>query len=359
MLFHIRLRMRGSLLVLAVFLCLGVLGTAPPMRTADAAMPITAEAAAPSQVALERQVWLPLAHAPAPRVNADAWTMVTLNLRVGPGTEYAVLRTIPAAAQVLVETGPYERVWYHVLYDGTRGYVHGDYLTFTRDLLPDLGMAPLQDIYIESLASGRQLLRFSTIIVNVGAGPFEVRGQRPDTRASEMTTAQRIFHIGGGFHDVPSTAVMFFSGDNHNHWHVRDLQRLELERLDNGSKVGGGAKRGFCFYDNYRYGSTQGKVYTTATNPPACGRQEDLRVTMGLSVGWGDIYNHTLQYQYIDITGLAAGRYRLWATADASDWFRETNNNNNVTWVDLQLQGTTVRIIEYGPAIQHATLAEQ
>lgn len=350
-------RTKHALLVL--FAILSALCTVPPMGTADAAMSSTGQAAAPGQAALDFQLWVPLVRAPAPRIDADAWTKVALNLRVGPGTAYAVLRTIPAGAQVVVETGPYERVWYEVLYDGTRGYVHGDYLTFTRDLLPDLGMAPLQDIYIESLDNGRLLLRFSTIIVNVGAGPFEVRGQRPDARAPEMTTAQRIFEIGGGFHDVPSTAVMFFSGDNHNHWHVRDLQRLELERLDNGSKVGAGAKRGFCFYDNYRYGSTQTKVYTTATNPPACGRQEDLRVTMGLSVGWGDIYNHTLQHQYIDITGLAAGRYRLWATADASDWFRETNNDNNVTWVDLQVQGTTVRIVEYGPAIEQATLAEQ
>jgi hypothetical protein len=65
-----------------------------------------------------------------------------------------------------------------------------------------------------------------------------------------------------------------------------------------------------------------------------------------------DIYHHTLAGQYIDMTGLAAGRYRLWATADPSGWFQETNDRNNITWVDLQLQGSSVRIAEYSPAIE-------
>jgi len=34
---------------------------------------------------------------------------------------------------------------------------------------------------------------------------------------------------------------MYFAGDGHTHWHVRDLETYELIRSDNGSKVGTGA----------------------------------------------------------------------------------------------------------------------
>jgi hypothetical protein len=71
---------------------------------------------------------------------------------------------------------------------------------------------------------------------------------------------------------------------------------------------------------------------------------------MGLSVGWGDEYPATLPDQYIDITNVTPGHYRLSVTADAQNWFAETNEANNTTWVDVQLrrQGQP-RILGYGP----------
>jgi len=54
---------------------------------------------------------------------------------------------------------------------------------------------------------------------------------------------------------------------------------------------------------------------------------------------WGDEYGRNLPDQYIDITGLTFGRYRLIPTVDASDWFLESNEANNVAWIDIQLKG--------------------
>ena len=72
---------------------------------------------------------------------------------------------------------------------------------------------------------------------------------------------------------------------------------------------------------------------------------------MGLSVGWGDLYRYTLPDQFVDITGLGAGRYRLVVTADRQGWFSESNESNNSTWVDLQLKGNgPPRILGYGSA---------
>ncbi len=216
------------------------------------------------------------------------------------------------------------------------------------DRLPDLGMAHPKDLRIESASDGRKLLRFSSIIVNVGAGKFEVHGQRA-AGASTMTTQQRIFDSAGGSRDVPTDAIMYFGGDGHNHWHLRDLEDFELVRLDNGKLVGTGAKHGFCFFDNYRYGSSEPAFYTTSSG--SCGGGPSATKTlMGLSVGWGDIYRWSLPDQYIDITGLTSGRYRLYAEADPAHWFQESANSNNLSWIDIQLKGSKVRIVGYGPS---------
>ncbi len=216
------------------------------------------------------------------------------------------------------------------------------------DRLPDLGMAKFQDLQVQRTTDGRKLLRFSSIVVNKGVGRFDARGLRPNTGTSTMTVRQRIYNDAGGYRSVPTNAVMYYSGDGHDHWHVRDLQRFTLTRLDNGVKVGTGAKRGFCFYDNYRYGSTRAPFYTLAGG--ACGSYGDLRVKMGVSVGWGDIYAWNLPGQYIDITQLTPGKYRLRGVADPSNWFLETNNTNNFTWVNLQITGDGVIVLRHGPS---------
>jgi hypothetical protein len=218
------------------------------------------------------------------------------------------------------------------------------------DRLPDLGMARLGDLSIDTATlPGRRLLRFSTVIVNVGAGPFETIGRRSSTTTTQMAVAQRIYNSIGSYREVSTPAVMFWSGDGHDHWHLRDIEAYRLSRLDNGRRVGTGAKHGFCYFDNTPYrlwlpGAPSASVYG------GCGAAGDLQVITGLSVGWGDLYPAGIAFQWIDITGLRSGRYRLRATADPANWFTETNNANNSTWVDLKLTGSGVRVVAYGPA---------
>jgi hypothetical protein len=220
------------------------------------------------------------------------------------------------------------------------------------DALPDLGMLHPKGLEIVTVGDQKQL-RFASIIVNVGAGPFELHGRDLDasTDPETMTTVeQRIFDDAGGYRDVPTSAIMEFGGDGHNHWHVRNLEDFELERLDNGSKVGTFEKRGFCFFDNYLYGADEPAFYLQKTG--SCGGGASAtRTMMGLSVGWGDRYGKGLPDQYIDITGLTSGRYRLIGTADPSGWFVESDNTNNVSWVDIRIRSDDrVRITAYGPS---------
>jgi hypothetical protein len=224
------------------------------------------------------------------------------------------------------------------------------------DRLPDLSMAQLADIQIQNTSTQKQL-RFSTTIVNVGAGPFELTGRRPDTNTTEMTTTQRIYNSVGDYRDRSTAATLFYSGDGHNHWHVRDLEDYELLRLDASGNVvepavvEEGQKVGFCFFDNVDYGSSEPESYRGCEN----GNPGALRVTMGLSRGWGDKYGLGTVGQYLDITGLADGRYRLLVKADGdsvdgSDRFLESDETNNSTWATLQITGNTVTVLEYGPS---------
>ena len=226
------------------------------------------------------------------------------------------------------------------------------------DRTPDLRMARLSELQIEKTGDGHRRLRFSTKIVNVGVGAFEVWGSR-STTSDPMTVAQRIYDDAGSYTVVSTPATMVFGGDGHYHWHVRNLERYTLDRLDNGVRVGTGAKSGFCFYDNVQFnlslpGAPQNAVYTSQ-NSCASGQSNAVGTNVareGLSVGWGDAYWWNLPDQYIDITGLGSGRYRLRAIADPDNWFKEIGDTNNETWVDLQFQGSGagLKILGYGPS---------
>jgi hypothetical protein len=219
------------------------------------------------------------------------------------------------------------------------------------DQLPDLAMARLRSFSIENTTDGRRLLRFTTVIVNIGAGPLEVRGTRAST-TGPWTAQQAIYDDAGGSRLVTVSATFIWAGDGHNHWHVKDLESFELHRLSDDSNVGISPKSGFCFSDNYQSNlslpkAPQTKVYSytgCAGNKPGA-----LSLRMGLSVGWGDLYKYTLPDQYIDITSLPDGSYRLWATGDKSNQFLESNDTNNKTWSDLRISGSTVTIIKRAP----------
>jgi hypothetical protein len=164
---------------------------------------------------------------------------------------------------------------------------------------------------------------------------------------------------------------MFWSGDNHNHWHVKDLEHYALFRYDPNNpapatydnpainpasaKLSTGAKQGFCFYDNQ--GPLSGYTTTKAyDSPPACnpaqydssGNQiagtgtSATDVPMGLQVGWGDLYGSSLSGQYVDLTdskgnSLPAGKYTLYAKADPKGLFTESKTSNNLTWVNIEI----------------------
>lgn len=233
--------------------------------------------------------------------------------------------------------------------------------TAVADRLPDLRMLQPTELRIERAATGERLLRFTTVFVNVGAGPFEVRGSRACTSlvtCPRMSVRQRFQRRDGTWHLEPTTARMKLEvGDHHNHWHVVGMERFAL--FDPLQPAGGsplrGQKFGFCFFDTRPYrldlpGAPTARHYVesgTGDNN-GCGTAADLRTRMGLSVGWQDIYPWNFAGQYVDISGVPAGDYLLCVTADPKDRFAESNDANNQAWRLLHLEGGSVTVLDGG-----------
>lgn len=221
-------------------------------------------------------------------------------------------------------------------------------------LLPDLGMAKLSTVRIDTTTMpGHRLLRYTAVLVNVGPGPFEVIGSRLDTSTPDMSVVQRVYDSSGSHTDTLVGTVMDYAGDGHTHWHTEGIEGGTLVRLDNGVKVGTLAKHGFCFFDNVKYRLTLPDAPQSAAyvQPPSCSPKQPnaLTTSMGLSVGWGDSYPASTVQQWIDITGLPNGKYRLTATADPGDVVSEASYANNSAWARIRITSDRVTVLQYGP----------
>lgn len=184
---------------------------------------------------------------------------------------------------------------------------------------------------------GKWYISFSSTLVNVGPGPFVLVGRR---EIRDWRVEQGIAYSGGGGRRVRVRPRVVWGGDGHEHWHIQRVATMRLVAMDSEGRPLAGvgradAKIGFCFYDYERELERGPKKAQYARQ--SCGKQDDSRIAMGLSIGWGDTYPFNLPGQRIEVTDLPDGRYRLFANVDESGWFREVSRTNNRTWVDIEL----------------------
>jgi hypothetical protein len=214
------------------------------------------------------------------------------------------------------------------------------------DRLPDLRMAKLSDFRIVT-SGGRRLLRFSSTMTNLGRGPLEIRANRASTRSP--WNIDQVIHLGNGAtRRVDTSATMQYGGDGHGHWHVNRMVDVDLWSPSRSAK---GAKIGYCFFDTTIANRTlprrpRSPVYRESM----CARRSGLTSRMGISVGWGDRYQWSLPFQWVDITGFPAGEYTIRAMVDARNQFIETANINNCTYsrVRFNATGSAVSVVASG-----------
>jgi hypothetical protein len=204
-------------------------------------------------------------------------------------------------------------------------------------VLPDLVADPPGDsappqVYTD--ASGtRLLLRFDGFVHNRGTGALEMRGS--SRVGGEMSSVQqRIFDSDGGAVDTvhdPAARILFEPSDGHNHWHLRNAAGYALWNEARTAQVGASNKVGFCLVDSAHvdpHGPIT-KAYTSA-NTGFCrqGVPEAQEVVMGVSAGWRDVYSRFLPFQWVDISDVAPGRYRLRSTVDPDGVITEADEVN-------------------------------
>jgi len=203
---------------------------------------------------------------------------------------------------------------------GSRGPIAAAHVGAPGDLAPDIAMAKLDRLRVDvNTIKGRRLLRFRTKVVNIGDGPLELVGKRTSPKLPTMWVRQRIYNTSGGYRDIflPRAKMKFNVGDGHNHWHVLNLMLGLLRTREGTGPTLRDAKIGFCMNDNGVYGlrapnnAPRKAVYKTCR--PG---KDGLEVHTGLSVGHSDTYGSEIAFQWIDITNLANGEYRLQETYD-------------------------------------------
>jgi hypothetical protein len=205
------------------------------------------------------------------------------------------------------------------------------------DLLPDL-VAPeptSPQVGTWTLADGQDhlLVRFDGYIHNVGAGALEIRGSNP-VNGVMTTTGQRIYQSGGGFRDDNSRhpQIYFENNDAHNHWHLRNAARFSVWNESGTAEVAVGAKVGFCLQDvdhvdafgpGNRVYSSAATAYCEQGSPGASSVYE------GISRGWEDVYAAKLPFQWVDLSDVAPGRYRIGEAVDPDNFVIESNEADN------------------------------
>ena len=172
---------------------------------------------------------------------------------------------------------------------------------------------------------------------------------RPCRSSSESTSD------GGGFRSRSVPSFMFWAGDGHNHWHVSDFVSTELERADNGVNVGSGRQAGLLPDRQQRVQRVPSRrAQQQGVQGLRPWEDEPRWLSTWASRSAGATATDTrLPFQWIDITGLTPGRYKLTGTVDAQNYYRESNETNNTTWTILQLNGdNTVTVIQQGPHVE-------
>ena len=217
------------------------------------------------------------------------------------------------------------------------------------DLVSDSPDGARFDTYNPVAGKQELLLRFNGYVHNDGAGPLDFQGNPQLPTGSSGGMDQYLWTGTGSRTSNPSTnpsgwvrvtdhprdpEVVFDMSDTHNHFHVQRVAEYSLWSSDKAAQVKPGSKVGFCQYDSQRVSTSKGPtaaVYGDTFTGGFCRQAQPAATQLreGISEGYRDIYDYTLDYQWIDVSDVAPGEYRLAARMDPEDRIKESNENNN------------------------------
>lgn len=224
---------------------------------------------------------------------------------------------------------------------------------------------------LERGPAGAVRLRFTTSAENVGDGPLLIYGARGDTGQPLMASRQAFQSAVDGSipasyeqaqHQLPAT-MYYEPAPAHQHWHMLDFEHFQL-RTTSGDTVVTDRKNGFCLGDRYRTADRLANRPADDGSPAAelaeqlrlnrCGHHspEALSVVQGISVGYGDDYLHTVDFQWLDITAVRSGVYDVVNVVNGDRTLVEKSYANNSSTMAISVrwpgdaEGPPAQIVE-------------
>jgi hypothetical protein len=196
---------------------------------------------------------------------------------------------------------------------------------------------------------GRRLLRFTTVIVNAGRGPLELRPEHDPGTGTTRAYQQVFTHERGSLewnvhHEFEVGEFVFHP--EHDHWHMEAFAEYRLHAVARdgslGKRIVRAQKVSFCARDNYQVNAALPHAPGAAGYPGACTQD----TPQGISVGWADVYPWFLPDQWVDVTGLGRGKFWLVAEADPLSTLRESNDGDNARAVKIRIRRDQVKVLD-------------
>lgn len=224
-------------------------------------------------------------------------------------------------------------------------------------------VADPQNPHAKCVSSGpmRQVrLRFTSSEENVGDGPLLLYGHRDSTATPTMAVRQAFqpgedeplpASFAQAQRPIPGASMYYEPATMHQHWHLLAFDRFRLVASD-GRTVVSDRKNGFCLGDRYDINTTDtlahiptddGSPQTVladalAANDCRMHHPEALDVAEGISVGSGDNYDYTVDYQWLDVTAVPSGTYTLVNTVNPDRQIQEKDYDNNSSSIVVSIE---------------------
>jgi hypothetical protein len=122
----------------------------------------------------------------------------------------------------------------------------------------------------------------------------------------------------------PATNPQFVWAPCHGHYHFGNYATYRLVD-SSGREAARGLKVGFCLLDTVRW------------DPNASSQARYTCDNQGIQKGWADIYDSTLDGQWIDITSVPDGNYTLEIAVNPQRALAESNYDNNITRIPVSI----------------------
>ena len=188
--------------------------------------------------------------------------------------------------------------------------------------LVTIGLA-METLAAPDLIINRNLLRASAVVER---RTFEADGCAYEEGCVNGLGRRKLLLVDTGVANIGQTDLvigdpnqrpdLFAYSPCHDHFHFGSLIRYRLLDLSYRPMIKA-AKQGFCLRDDYPFSGSAG---------PEKGYNCD---NQGITAGWQDVYDKSLDCQWIDISGVPRGTYLLEVTVNPKRVFRESNYSNN------------------------------